>query len=90
VFCLRAKLQLDGLRRAYGPQRLGIYRMRPEWGPPDVEELSYADVDDSWAAEWRHFAAAVRADDGRTLLGDLRSARYAWNQVEAAYAGSAA
>lgn len=90
VFCRTAKLQVDGLTRSYGPQRLRIYRMRPELGPPDVEELSYADEDDSWAAEWRHFAAAVRADDGRTLLGDLRSVRYAWNQVEAAYAGSAA
>jgi hypothetical protein len=28
----------------------------------------------------------VRADDGRPLRGDLRDARYAWTQVEAAYA----
>ncbi|HWW89316.1 MAG TPA: Gfo/Idh/MocA family oxidoreductase [Solirubrobacteraceae bacterium] len=89
VFCRAAKLQVDGLTRSYGPQRLRIYRMRPELGPPDVEELSYPEKDDSWTAEWRHFAAAVRAGDGRPLLGDLRSARYAWEQVEAAYAGSA-
>ncbi|HWY19468.1 MAG TPA: Gfo/Idh/MocA family oxidoreductase [Solirubrobacteraceae bacterium] len=90
VFCRAAKLQVDGLTRSYGPQRLRIYRMRPELGPPDVEELAYPDGDDSWTAEWRHFAAAVRAGDGRPLLGDLRSARYAWDQVENAYARSAA
>lgn len=90
VFCRAAKLQVDGLTRSYGPQRLRIYRMRPELGPPDVEELSYPDGDDSWTAEWRHFAAAVRTGDGRPLLGDLRSARYAWEQVETAYAGSVA
>ncbi len=88
VFCRTAKLQVDGLTRSYGRQRLLIYRMRPELGPPDVEEHSYPDEDDSWIAEWRHFAAAVRAGDGRDLLGDLRSARYAWSQVEAAYARS--
>jgi predicted dehydrogenase len=86
VFCRAAKLQVDGLTRSYGPQRLRIYRMRPELGPPELEELSYPDEDGSWAAEWEHFAAAVRAGDGQALLGDLRSARYAWTQVEAAYA----
>ncbi len=43
MFCRSAKLQVDGLTRSYGPQRLRIYRMRPELGPPDVEELSYAE-----------------------------------------------
>ena len=86
VYCRRAKLQVDGLVRSYGPQRLRIYRMRPELGPPDVEQIDYPDEDPSWAAEWDHFAAAIDAADGRELLGDLRDARYAWEQVEAAYA----
>jgi predicted dehydrogenase len=88
VFCRAAKLQVDGLARSYGAQRLRIYRMRPELGPPELEELSYPVQDSSWTAEWKHFAAAVRAGDGRPLLGDLRAARYAWAQVEAAYAAS--
>jgi predicted dehydrogenase len=86
IYCRTAKLQVDGLVRSYGPQRLTIYRMRPELGPPDVEELVYPDEDGSWKAEWEHFAAAVTAGDGRPLLGDLTAARYAWTQVEAAYA----
>jgi hypothetical protein len=60
--------------------------MRPELGPPDAERLDYPDEDQSWEAEWAHFADALAAADGRPLLGDLADARYAWEQVEAAYA----
>jgi predicted dehydrogenase len=85
VYCRTAKLQVDGLVRSYGPQRLRIYRMDSRLGPPEVEELSYPDDDGSWAAEWEHFATAVTGGR-RQLLGDLRDARRAWMQVEAAYA----
>jgi predicted dehydrogenase len=87
VYCRTAKIQVDGLVRSYGPQRLTIYRMRPELGPPDVEEIAYADEDYSWEREWRSFGAAMDAGDEHLLSGDLGDARYAWEQVEAAYAG---
>jgi predicted dehydrogenase len=87
IYCRTAKLQVDGLVHSYGPQRLRIYTMRPELGPPDLEEIGYTDEDGSWAAEWEHFAGALAAGDDRPLLGDLADARYAWEQVEAAYAG---
>ena len=88
IYCLTAKIQVDGLGRSYGPQRLRIYRMGPELGPPAVEDVRYPDTDRTWSAEWEHFAEAIAADDGRALLGDLRSARDAWEQVEAAYTAS--
>jgi predicted dehydrogenase len=88
IYCDTAKLQVDGLVRSYGPQRLRIYRMGPELGPPTLEEFSYPDEDRTWRAEWEHLATAVAAADGRPLLGDLHSAREAWQQVEAAYAAS--
>jgi len=88
IYCLTAKIQVDGLVRSYGPQRLRIYRMGPELGPPAVEEVRYPDTDRTWKDEWEHFAEAILAADGRPLLGDLRSARDAWEQVEAAYAAS--
>ena len=62
--------------------------MRPELGPPDVEVIDYPTEDGSWVAEWEHFAEALSAGDGRPLSGDLAAARYAWTQVEAAYASS--
>lgn len=87
VYCRTAKLQVDGLVRSYGPQRLAIYRMRPELGPPDVEEIQYPDEDGSWVAEWAHFAGVLDSGEGE-LLGDLQAARYAWTQIEAAYANT--
>ena len=45
VYCRTAKLQVDGLVRSYGTQKLRIYRMRPELGPPDLEERTFPDED---------------------------------------------
>ena len=88
VYCRHAKLQVDGLVRSYGNQRLRIYRMSPELGPPELEERSYSDADLSWSAEWEHFAAALGT--GEPLLGDLGDAHYAWERVEDAYAAAPA
>jgi len=88
IYCRRAKLEVEGLVRSYGPQRLRIYRMGPELGPPALEEVAFEDVDRSWQAEWESFAAAI-AGDGE-LLGDLGDAHYAWTCVEQAYARSPA
>ena len=62
VYCRTAKIQVDGLVRSYGPQRLTIYRMRPELGPPELEEIAYPDEDRSWEREW---AELRRGDRGR-------------------------
>ncbi len=86
IYCRTAKLQIDGLVRSYGPQRLTIYRMGPELGPPEVEEIVYPDEDRSWEREWANFTAVIDAGEERLLNGDLSDARYAWEQVEAAYA----
>lgn len=83
IACRGAKIAVDGLVRSYGPQHLRIYTMKPELGPPDLEEVVYDDDDVSWRAEWHHFCAAIDADDPKLLLGDLASARYAWACIEA-------
>ena len=84
VYCRTAKLHVDGLVRSYGTQKLRIFRMKPELGPPEVEERTYPQEDLSWGAEWEHFAAAISS--GAPLLGDLADARYAWSRVQDAYA----
>jgi predicted dehydrogenase len=85
LYCRTAKLQVDGLVRSYGPQRLTRYLMRPDLGPPDVETVDFPAQDGSWEAEWRHFRAAVASGGSLRLLGDLESAAYAWTCVESAY-----
>jgi predicted dehydrogenase len=86
VYCRAAKLVVDGLVRSYGTQRLSIYRMSSELGPPDVEERSYGSEDVSWKHEWAHFAEALAT--GAPLLGDLEDALYAWERVAEAYSAS--
>jgi predicted dehydrogenase len=88
VYCRTAKLQVDGLVRSYGPQRLTIYRMGPELGPPALDVFDYPDEDRSWEREWASFAAAIDAADGDLINGGLGDAAYAWRQIEAAYAAS--
>jgi predicted dehydrogenase len=84
IFCRTAKLQVDGLAGSYGHQRLTVYEMKPELGPPDVETIEYPAADESWDREWRAFAGAIRAGDGRALAGDLASAGHGWRCIEAA------
>jgi predicted dehydrogenase len=86
IYCRTAKIQVDGLVRSYGPQRLRMYRMGPELGPPEVEEIDYPDEDRSWEREWASFSEAIGVGGERLLNGDLNDARYAWEQIEAAYA----
>jgi predicted dehydrogenase len=89
IFCRSAKLQVEGLARSYGPQRLTLYTMSPELGPPEVETVEFPPSDESWSREWEEFSDAIHAADGRPLAGDLDSALYAWRCVEAAYARAA-
>jgi predicted dehydrogenase len=86
VYCRTAKLEVEGLVGSYGPQRLRIYRMRSELGPPDLEQVQFGDNDLSWTAEWEQFAEAI-ANRGAPL-GDLHDAHYAWSRIEDAYARS--
>lgn len=86
VYCERAKLQVDGLVGSYGPQTLRIYRMKPELGPPDLDEIAYDGEDVSWHLEWRNLAAAI--DGAPSVSGSLEDALYAWHRVEDAYADS--
>jgi predicted dehydrogenase len=86
IYCRTAKLQVDGLVRSYGPQRLTIYQMAPELGPPEVQEIVFPDEDRSWEREWESFARAIAVGDERLINGGLDDARYAWEQIESAYA----
>lgn len=83
IYCRTAKFDIQGLVKSYGPQTLRIYRMKPELGPPEVEELSWPNEDVSWLEEWRHFRAAIA--DGTPVLGGLEDARFAWRTIDEAY-----
>jgi predicted dehydrogenase len=83
VYCRTGKLAIDGLAKSYGAQKLRVYAMKPELGPPAVEEVEFPPDDVSWREEWRSIRAAVQAGD--SSQHDLDAARYAWEIVEEAY-----
>jgi predicted dehydrogenase len=85
IFCREAKLQVDGLVRSYGPQRLRIYRMGPEPGPPELEELNFGPADVSFEEEWKSFRDCLRAEGSAPVGDPLEDIRYAWGIVEEAY-----
>ena len=88
IYCKRAKWHVTGLAGSYGPQILRIFRMKPEMGPPEVEEVSMPGGDVSWENEWQNFRAAIAADDSSLLDGDLGDARYAHAVVQEIYRAS--
>jgi predicted dehydrogenase len=83
IYCRTAKLHITGLQGSYGQQKLTVYRMKPEMGPPDVEEFSYPLGDASWGNEWEAVRESVLRR--RPVGGDLESALYCHRVADAAY-----
>jgi predicted dehydrogenase len=86
VYTRNRKYIWTGLGRSYGPERLTIYHMKPEMGPPDVEKREYAPEDRSWYDENTNF---VQALSGKAQLnGGLKDAENALRLVEQIYISS--
>jgi predicted dehydrogenase len=85
ITCRTGKLVVEGLQGSYGPQKLTVYAMKPEMGPPDREVFEFDPVDVSWAAEWDSVRAAIASGEP---AADLDSVRYCWELIEQAYAAN--
>ena len=88
VFCRGGKLQVDGLGGSYGVERLTVYRMLPEMGPPETTVFDHAGPDASWTLEFEELLAATRGE--ATSSAGIEDALAALAIVERAYAGEAA
>jgi predicted dehydrogenase len=70
-----AKLHIEGLGGSYGVERLTLYQMRPEMGPPDTTAWEYPRGDRSWALEFAEFLEDIRLDrEPSANLTDARAA----------------
>lgn len=80
----RAKLEITGLGGSYGTERLALYEMQPEMGPPPTTIWEYPGGDGSWE---RETADVLKSLDGEPGLGaDLEDCIAAFTIVEEAYA----
>jgi predicted dehydrogenase len=80
-----AKLMLDGLGGSYGTERIALYKMKPEMGPPDTVIWEFPGADNSWLAQWAQFRAEVAAKQTRCEPG-LASTQDVLSVVERVYA----
>jgi predicted dehydrogenase len=71
------KLEISGLGGSYGIERLTLYRMLPEMGPPETTTWEFPWPDNSWEVEFSEFLEDIRLNrtprpgiaDAQTMLG---------------------
>ena len=75
IYGRSGKLHIEGLGGSYGLERLALYRMLPEMGPPETTIWEYPRGDESWALEFAEFVEDIRL--GRQPAAGLADARAA-------------
>jgi predicted dehydrogenase len=78
-----AKIAIDGLGGSYGVEKIALYKMLPEMGPPDTTIYEYPRGDDSWASETQAFLDDIRLS--RTPAPGLREGIRTLEIVEEIY-----
>jgi predicted dehydrogenase len=86
IYGRAGKLQIDGLGGSYGMERLTLYKMLPQMGPPETTSWDYPSGDDSWALEMEAFLEDIK--QGRTPVPGLKEARATLEVVEKIYRNS--
>lgn len=83
IYGRAAKLQVEGLGGSYGIERLALYKMLPEMGPPETTIWEFPRGDDSFHVEFQEFVQDIRLC--RTPAANLYDARAALEIVQAIY-----
>jgi predicted dehydrogenase len=78
------KLQMDGLGRSYGVEKLTYYKMLPQMGPPETSVWEFPGEDNSWQIEMQEFFEDIRLK--RTPVPGLKEAKAVLQVVERLYA----
>ncbi|MBI2596919.1 Gfo/Idh/MocA family oxidoreductase [Candidatus Daviesbacteria bacterium] len=83
IMLQNAKIQIDGLGGSYGKEKLILYKMRPEMGPPDKEEFEFTDEDTSWKDENNLFFNKIKQKDYNNT--SIKEAMYVLGIIEKLY-----
>lgn len=83
IMLQKAKIQIDGLGKSYGREKLTLYKMKSDMRPPDIEELLFDESDVSWENENRIFFERIR----QKIYNDtsIKDALYVLSIVEKLY-----
>lgn len=85
IYGRNAKLHVEGLGGSYGVERLSLYKMLPEMGPPETTIWEYPGFDQSWDVEFAEFMEDIRLN--RMPAASLKDAAAALSIVQAIYQG---
>jgi predicted dehydrogenase len=77
------KLEINGLGGSYGVERVALYQMLPEMGPPPTTIWEYPMADDSWHVEFSQFLEDIRL--GRQPDPGIGAAQASLRVVETVY-----
>tara|TARA_B100000519_G_C14260974_1_gene447959 strand:- start:13205 stop:14203 length:999 start_codon:yes stop_codon:yes gene_type:complete len=78
------KICINGLGGSYGTEKLVLYKMRPEMGPPDSEIWEWPNDDSSWSNQWSYFVNEIMENKTECNPG-LASSRQVLNVVDKIY-----
>ena len=73
VYCKFGKIEVTGLGGSYGLERLTLYKMLPEMGPPHTQNWEFPGEDESWELEIQEFLQDVENDTN--LSNNLASSK---------------
>jgi predicted dehydrogenase len=62
VYCKFGKIDVSGLGGSYGIEKVVLYKMTPEMGPPFSEFWEYSEKDESWGLEFQDFIFDIEND----------------------------
>jgi predicted dehydrogenase len=83
IYGRHAKLHIEGLGGSYGAERLYVYQMLPEMGPPKTIIHEFRPSDQSWAAETNEFVEDIHLH--RRPIPGLKEARETLLVVDSIY-----
>jgi predicted dehydrogenase len=86
IYGRSGKIDINGLGGSYGIERIALYRMRPQMGPPETTIWEYPMEDDSWAVEFATFTEDIRTK--RVVAPGLRDAVVVLRIIEQIYKDS--
>lgn len=61
------KIEVNGLGGSYGVEKVTLYKMLPEMGPPETLSWEYPMADNSWNIEFQEFYRAIHGELNESL-----------------------
>ncbi len=83
IYGRKGKIDIQGLGGSYGMERLSLYKMLPEMGPPETTIWEYPMADNSWEVELAEFIQDVQLN--RQPDANIHDAHAALTIVEEIY-----